>query len=139
MSNLVDKLSEAQKLALAIRPKIGGFPVLAEVLRKSGVRLNRWTLPSCQALYIMEEGSVVQQGAPIVANRELVPQFDRVALVKALRDDQEGRSKFPEFLTQAWQAGVVGYDVDLIARKVTYFGVNGESYVEDYPAVDLRD
>lgn len=138
MSNIVDKLTEAQKLAMAIRPKVGGFPVLAEVLRKSGVRMNRWTLPSCQAVYMMEEGSVVQQGSPIVANKESVPRFDRTALIKALRDDQEGRSKFPEFLTHVWKAGVVGYDVDLTARKVTYFGVNGESYIEEYPAVELK-
>lgn len=137
MKNIVDKLREAQKVAMAIRPKVGGFPVLAEVLRKSGVRMNRWTLPSCQAIYIMEEGSVIQQGAPIVSDKEVVPPFDRMALIKALRDDQEGRSAFPEFLTHAWKAGVIGYDVDLAARKVTYYGVDGESYIEEYPAVEV--
>ena len=29
----------------------------------------------------------------------------------------------------------VRYDVDFIARTVAYYGVAGESYVEDYPAV----
>lgn len=139
MSKLVDKLNEAQKLAMAIRPKVGGFPVLAEVLRKSGVRMNRWTLPSCQSVYVMEEGSVVQQGTPLVANKEEVPAFDRAALIKALRDDQEGRSNFPEFLSHAWKAGVIGYDVDFTARKVSYYGVNGESYIEEYPAVELKE
>jgi uncharacterized protein YbcV (DUF1398 family) len=138
MSNIVDKLTEAQKKAMAIRPKTGGFPVLAEVLRQSGDRRKRWTLPSCQAVYTMKDGSVVQQGTPIVSNKVEVPPFDRSALIKALRDDQEGRTVFPEFLTHAWKAGVIGYDVDFYARKVTYYGVNGESYIEEYPAVEVK-
>jgi uncharacterized protein YbcV (DUF1398 family) len=34
-------------------------------------------------------------------------------------------------------AGVVRYECDFEARTVTYYGVNVESYVEAYPAVDL--
>ena len=138
MSNVVEKLIETQKYAMSIRPKIGGFPVLAEVLRQSGVVMNRWTLPSCQSVYIMKEGNVVQQGQPIVTGGFEFPKFNLEALIKALRDDQEGRSIFPEFLTQAWKAGVVGYDVDFAGRKVIYYGVNGESYIEEYPAVEIK-
>ena len=39
MSDLTNKLIEAQKYAMSIRPQIGGFPVLAEVLRQAGVQL----------------------------------------------------------------------------------------------------
>lgn len=138
MSKLVEKLIETQKYAMSIRPKIGGFPVLAEVLRQSGVIMNRWTLPSCQSVYIMKEGTVVQQSNPIVIGGFEFPKFNREALIKALRDDQEGRSFFPEFLVHAWEAGVVGYDVDFIGRKVIYYGINGESYIEEYPAVEIK-
>jgi uncharacterized protein YbcV (DUF1398 family) len=30
---------------------------------------------------------------------------------------------------------VIGYDADLVAHKVIYYGLNGESYSEEYPAV----
>ena len=60
MSNLAEKLMEAQKHAMAIRPNVGGFPVLAEVLRKAGVRVNRWALPSCQSLYVLNDGFSAQ-------------------------------------------------------------------------------
>lgn len=136
--NLVEKLTEAQQYAMSIRPKIGGFPVLAEVLKQAGVQMNRWTLPSCQSVYVMKEGSVMQQGTPIITGKEQVPQFNREALIKALRDDQEGRTTFPTFLVEAWKAGVIGYDVDFNARKVNYYGVNGESYIEEYPAVEIK-
>jgi hypothetical protein len=37
MSNAIENLIEAQKYAMNIRPKVGGFPVFAETLRLAGV------------------------------------------------------------------------------------------------------
>jgi|SRR6185437_3583601 len=138
MSRAIEKLMEAQKFAMNVRPKVGGFPVLAEVLRQAGVIRNLWQLPSCQSVYLTKNGPVVSQGAPLLTGNADVPKFDREALIRALRTDQAGQSTFPEFLKAAWAAGVVSYDVDLETRQVTYFGVLGESYVEDYPAVEVR-
>ncbi len=137
MSQMTDKLLEAQKHAMSIRPKVGGFPVLAEVLRQAGVQINRWSLPSCQSVFLMKDGAVVQQGTPLVTGVHEIPKFDQAALISALRSDQEGRSAFPEFLQSAWKAGVTGYDVDFAERKVIYYGASGESYTEKYPAVEL--
>ena len=138
MNKIAAKLVEAQKYAMSIRPKVGGFPVLAEVLRQAGVKTNRWILPSCLAVYLMEEGSVAQQGMPLVTGTHEIPIFDRDALVKALRIDQEGRSTFSEFLKSAWEAGVIGYDADFVGRKVIYYGASGESYQEEYPIVEVK-
>ena len=137
MNQLIENLTAAQKKAMAIRPKVGGFPVLAEVLRQAGAIMNRWTLPSCQSVYLMNEGSVVQQETPLVTGTYEIPKFDQALLIKVIRTDQEGRSTFPEFLKSTWEAGVVGYDADFVNRKVTYYGVNGETYVEEYPAVQV--
>lgn len=137
MNRRVEKLAAAQKYAVSIRPKVGGFPVLAEVLRQAGVTLNRWSLPSCQAVYWMEDGVVVQQGTPLVNGSHEVPEFNQAALIAAIRRDQEGQSTFPEFLQSAWRAGVVSYDADFVNRKVTYYGANGDSYEEKFPAVTV--
>ncbi len=137
MSKAIENLMEAQTLARSIRPKVGGFPYLAEILRQAGVTRNSWQLPSCQAVYLTNEGPVVIQGTPLLAGNANVPEFDREALIRALRTDQAGQGTFPEFLEAAWRAGVVSYDVDLQKREVTYFGVLGESYVEDYPQVRI--
>jgi len=32
---------------------------------------------------------------------------------------------------------VVRYDVDFAARTVTYYGCNGEEYIEAYPSVEM--
>jgi uncharacterized protein YbcV (DUF1398 family) len=123
---------------MSIRPKVGGFPVLAEALRQAGVKVNRWTLPACQSVFLMNDGIVVQQGTPLVTGTHDVPSFNREALIAAIRADQEGRSSFPEFLDASWKAGVVGYDADFSNRRVTYYGAAGESYTEEYPAVELK-
>ena len=80
MSKAIEKLETAQKRAMAIRPKVGGFPYLAEVLRQAGVKRNLWFLPSCQSLYLMNDGSVVIQGTPLVTGTVDVPKFDRDGL-----------------------------------------------------------
>ena len=137
MISIIDKLINAQKYAMSIHPAIGGFPVLAEALRQAGIKTNRWHLPSCQSIYEMEEGSVVQQGVPLVNGAHQIPAFDEKAVITAIRADQQGQTTFPEFLQAAWNAGVIDYDVDFCLRKVVYYGVNGESYCEEYPAVEI--
>jgi uncharacterized protein YbcV (DUF1398 family) len=137
MGNAIDNLEVARKRAMAGRPKVGGFPYLAETLRRAGVTRNIWSLPSGQSLYLTEQGPVVSQGTPLVSGTADVPRFDREALIAALRTDQAGRSTFPEFLAASWRAGVVRYDVDFAARTVAYYGCYGEEYVEDYPAVEI--
>jgi uncharacterized protein YbcV (DUF1398 family) len=137
MSKAIDNLTGAMKFAGANRPRVGGFPYLAEVLRKAGVTRNVWSLPSCQSLFLTQEGSVVMQGVPLVNGAVDVPAFDEEALIKALRVDQAGESTFPEFLDASWRAGVVRYEVDLEVRTVAYQGCNGEEYIEAYPAVTV--
>lgn len=138
MSKAIENLQQAQKKAMAIRPRVGGFPYLAEVLRQAGVARNVWSIPACQSLFLTEDGPVVMQGAPLASGAMDVPPFDREALVAALRTDQAGESTFPEFLAALWRAGVVRYDVDFAVRTVAYYGCNREEYVEAYPAVEVH-
>jgi uncharacterized protein YbcV (DUF1398 family) len=137
LSKAIENLQAAQHRAMAARPKVGGFPYLAETLRRAGVTRNEWFLPACQSLYLTREGPVVTQGTPLLSGMADVPRFDREALIAALRTDQVGNSTFPEFLTGCWHAGIVRYDVDFIARTCTYYGCEGEKYVEEYPAISI--
>lgn len=138
MSKAIENLQRAMVRAAEVRPKVGGFPYLAETLRQAGVTRNVWALPACQNIFLTESGPVVIQGTPLVTGAADVPKFDREALIRALRTDQAGESSFPEFLESTWRAGVVGYDVDFAARTVRYYGCEGEEYVEAYPAVEIR-
>jgi uncharacterized protein YbcV (DUF1398 family) len=137
MSTAIDNLEAALQRAFAGRPTVGGFPYLAETLRRAGVTRNLWFLPACQSLYLTEQGPVVTQDTPLVSGTVDVPPFDNEALITALRTDQAGKSTFAEFLAATWRAGIVRYDVDFDRRVVTYFGCNGDEYAEQYPAVEI--
>lgn len=138
MSQAIENLIKAQKHAMSIRPKVGGFPFLAEALRIAGVTRNLWSLPSCQSIYLTKYGTVVEQGQSLISQATDVPRFDQEALIRALRLDQAGECSFPQFLKSSWEAGVIGYNVDFEKRTCTYFGAQGESYVESYPAVEIK-
>ena len=75
MSDAIENLQSALKRAMAGRPKVGGFPYLAETLRLAGVTRNIWTLPACQSLYLTEKGPVVMQGSPLISGTADVTPF----------------------------------------------------------------
>ena len=76
-SKAIESLQAAQKRAMAIRPKVGGFPVLAEVLRLAGVRRNIWNLPSAESLYLTDQGPIVYEGTPLVTGFSDISAFNR--------------------------------------------------------------
>ncbi|WP_042434601.1 DUF1398 family protein [Streptacidiphilus anmyonensis] len=133
----ISHLQAAMERGAAARPKVGGFPYLAESLRQAGVTHCRMAVPANAFLYLTRHGNVVVQGEPLVTGFAATPPFDQTALVAALRADQAGESTFPEFVQGCWNAGIVWYDVDTAARTCTYYGAAGESYTEDYPSVAL--
>lgn len=137
MSTTITHLQAALERATAVRPKVGGFPYLAETLRQAGVTHCKMAVPSNAMLYLTDAGSVAVQSEPLVNGMVDVPPFDRQALITALRSDQAGQTTFPEFVQGCWQAGIVRYDVDLIARTCTYYGADGDNYVETYPTVEI--
>ena len=98
MSKVLEDLTTAMKRASETRPKVGGFPHLAEALKQAGATRNVWSLPSCQSLFLTHDGAVVMQGTPLVSGASDVPAFDKDGLIKALRTDQAGQSTFPQFL-----------------------------------------
>jgi uncharacterized protein YbcV (DUF1398 family) len=137
MSTITDTIQNAQRRATEIRPKVGGFPVLAEVLRQAGIHRNEWTLPAGQTVYLTDAGAVVEPATPLISAISGVPAFDRGAVIDALRADQAGHITFPQFLTAIWSAGVTGGVVDLEQRTVTYRGIDNATYVESYPAIEI--
>lgn len=137
MSTAISNLQTALERAATVRPKVGGFPYLAESLRQAGVARCRMVVPSNAMLYLTDTGPVAVQGEPLVAGMVDVLPFDGQGLVAALRADQAGETTFPEFIEGCWRAGVVWYDVDLAARTCTYYGNDGDSYTETYPAVEI--
>ena len=138
MSKAIENLQAAQQRAMSIRPKVGGFPYLAEALRQAGVTRNFWSLPSCQSLFLTNAGSVVMQGASLVTGMTDVPAFDQGALIKALTNRPSGK----EHLSRVPCRFVAGGRCPLRGRFLRSHGRLlwvqwQEQYVESYPAVEL--
>ena len=137
MSTLTDTVQNARRKAAEIRPEVGGFPVMAEVLRQAGIHRNEWALPAGQSVYATDTGAVVEPASSLVSVMSEVPAFDRDAVIDAIRADQAGHTTFPEFLAAIWAAGVTGYVADLDRRTVTYSGIDNTTHVESYPTVEI--
>lgn len=137
MTELAERIGKAQAEAARMRPKAGGFPYLAEVLRRAGVERVLVTVPSMTTAYVTAEGTLVQQGEPQASGAIDLPAFAEHALVAAIRADQQGLSTYPAFMAATWAAGVLTYEVDLHERTCTYRGAGNEAYVEAYALVEL--
>ncbi len=137
MSSIIAKVAAATAYGTSVRPKVGGFPYLAEAMRQAGITKNYFDVPSMSMVFVTDEGDVLRPGVPLYNEPVVVPQFDKAALMAALRADQQGNSTFPEFVEASFRAGVIRYEVSTAARACTYFGARGEQYVENYPAVEL--
>lgn len=138
MSTVKERIEKSYKWAVANRPKVNGYPYLAEVLRQTGVVRYVYNLPSNQCIFFTKDGNVVSQSESTALGLSEVPKFNKEAFIKVLRISQAGDSTFPEFLKDSWRTGVISYEADLIARTVIYYGAEGETYVEEYPAVEVK-
>lgn len=135
---LLNDLKNAMSKSEKVRPKVGGFPYLAECLREEGFTKNTWYLPSGDSFYFTSEDSLVIPGKPLIKDITIYPTYSEEKLINALRKDQEGQTTFPEFLMNTWKSGIVKYEVNFIERYVIYYGADGEEYKETYPAVEIN-
>jgi uncharacterized protein YbcV (DUF1398 family) len=81
VSEAIDNLNAAMQRAMAGRPEVGGFPYLAETLRRTGVKRNLWFLPACQSFV---HGPVVNMGTPAANGTVDVPHSTAANTVRIL-------------------------------------------------------
>ena len=134
LNNLKKAISKSEK----VRPKVGGFPYLAQCLREEGFIKNTWYLPSGDSFYFTPEDSLVIPGTSLIEDIATYPPYSKEKLISALRADQSGETTFPEFLMNTWKSGIVKYEVNFIERYVIYYGAAGEEYKETYPSVEIN-
>jgi uncharacterized protein YbcV (DUF1398 family) len=63
----------------------------------------------------------------------VVGEFSLSRVMAAIRGAQTDTVRYPEFVTLAIGAGVIGYWAFLTGKKVIYFGRKGEAHVEEFP------
>jgi uncharacterized protein YbcV (DUF1398 family) len=129
-------VAAAQARGFAARPKIEGFPYLAEAMREAGVLRLEFIVPTGTSLFTTTAGCAVIPATPVVTEPSDLPAWDEPALLAAIEADKHG-GEFPAFVAACWQAGVIRWIIDTSARTCTYHGADGDEYAEHYRVVTL--
>lgn len=102
-----------------------GYPSLVNNLIAIGVQSYTVEVASGIVLYRFAGGVHELHSQNSIA-RVVMDQFDNDLTVKAVRDNQQGKTTFPEFLNDIANAGVRFYEATFAGDlRVTYIGAGG--------------
>jgi uncharacterized protein YbcV (DUF1398 family) len=125
--------------SLIERGKAGAmpFPVLFDRLAELGVHHYTADLTDLTIVYYSAAGlQYKEEDTPAGVNNRVAPALDGAAVRIALQRRQKGESSYEGFCKEMAAAGVVGYEVDMESRKVTYKGLQaGQQHVESVPVM----
>jgi uncharacterized protein YbcV (DUF1398 family) len=109
------------------------YPDLAKRLSQIGVESYTVDTASSIILYRFSNGeNSLHEGT--ITTRNCNENFDREKTIKAIRNNQQGKTDFPGFMNEIAEAGVRFYEATLNGqnKRVTYIGIGG-SYEEQIP------
>lgn len=109
------------------------YPELAAKLIESGILSYTVEVAAGLMLYRLADGKTIFHDSD-ASPKAITAQFNTEQVIKAIRDNQQGRSTFPEFMEAIAVAGVRFYEATLNGdkRRVTYMG-SGGFYEEEIP------
>lgn len=109
------------------------YPDLAAKLLAAGV--SSYTVDTSSSLVIYRiAGEDIFLGGHAREPLTIAHRFDELLTIKAIRDNQQGKTTYPEFMQGIAAAGVRFYEASLKTErpKVTYIGIGG-FYEEEIP------
>ena len=103
------------------------YPELVKNLIGVGILSYTVDVPSSNILYRLSGGETVLHRGKITA-RNVAQDFNSEMTVAAIRDSQQGKISYPQFMDAIAAAGVRFYEATLHGNKkrVTYIGIGGE-------------
>ena len=108
------------------------FPEVVRRLLEVGVESYFCDLAVGKETFYMSDGGIHTETMTL-AKRPIAADFSSPAIVAAIRGAQTDTIRYPEFMRQSAQAGVIAYWAFLTGKKVVYFGRKGEMHVEEFP------
>ena len=110
------------------------FPEVVEKLIATGVERYDADLSRMELRHYAGDGESHVAALPLADAPEVPEAFSGPGVRSAVAAAQRREVDYPEFLRRIMTAGAVGYTAFLRGRKVVYFGRDGESHVEPFPA-----
>ncbi len=108
------------------------FPEVVRRLLEVGVESYFCDLAAAKETFYMSDGGIHTETMTL-PKRPIAADFSSSAIVAAIRGAQTDTIRYPEFMRQSAQAGVIAYWAFLTGKKVVYFGRKGEMHVEEFP------
>lgn len=109
------------------------YPELVKALIAAGVGSYTVDVPSGARLYRFNGGEHILHNDAIIG-QSVAEKFSEEKTVQAIRENQQGKTSYPQFMEGIAAAGVRFYEATLNGdrKRVTYIGIGG-SYEELIP------
>lgn len=115
---------------------IGGdtpFPEIVQRLAKGGVTFYRVDLERFEHTCYGKEKESYQHPLDFEDMPRISEDFNGEEVVSSIRDIQQQKLKYLEFIRRIMVAGVSHYEVFINGKKAIYTGRNGDFHVEHFP------
>lgn len=109
------------------------FPETVRHMHENGVEWYLADLLAGSKQHYSREGSTTLVTWRDWTTPNVAEAFDAAGVVSAIRNSQQGRCTYPEFLQAIAAAGVTHYTVHMGGRRAVYTGRHGDSHVEHFP------
>jgi uncharacterized protein YbcV (DUF1398 family) len=108
------------------------FPEIVGRLAEIGIERYHADYSRQETTFYLPDGDSLVVATPHPSHTTADP-FSATAVEAAVRQSQRNEHTYADFIRKTMGAGCVGYFVQIMGRKVIYFGRNGESHVEHFP------
>ena len=109
------------------------FPEVVRRLMEIGVERYHADYSRQEITFYMPDGESLVVGSPHPP-QETGAAFSAADVEAAVRQSQRGEHTYADFVRKTMAAACVGYFVQITGRCAIYFGRDGESHVERFPA-----
>jgi uncharacterized protein YbcV (DUF1398 family) len=113
------------------------FPEVVGQLAEIGIERYHADYSRQEITYYLPDGDSLVVASPHPSHPTPV-EFSALSVEAAVRQSQQNEHTYLDFIRKTMAAGCVGYFVQIIGRRVIYFGRNGNSHVEHFPPVPVN-
>lgn len=118
-------------IALSLSEKIT-FPEV--VMKLSGAGVERYIADLVgQQKFSYGANGETHTGELMFDGPAIPAQMDASVVASTIKDIQQGRIKYCEFLRRIMEGGCSHYEVFITGRQVVYFGRDGSQHIERFP------
>jgi uncharacterized protein YbcV (DUF1398 family) len=109
------------------------FPEILQKLSRIGIERYHADFSRQEITYYLPDGTSHVVSAPHPPH-PTGQEFLAASVATAVQQSQRNEHTYSDFVCKTMEAGCVGYFVQITGHRVIYFGRNGDSHTEHFPA-----